>query len=230
LLGHIYPSQSYGDNAVSDVDIVAAMITPPLLHRVERAAVEFDHGQVVVVTHVLILDMPTSADTPLPDAARQAVRVFHAGGIPVFEQRVDSLEGWIQHGTQVGAPTRAGTALEGGGQILWCSPAPAQCAKREADCLSPAAAGSYCLPGMSPMRTSLGWASGPPQVVYGPAAADVSHLTVTLSNGETIRVHTVAVGEQKYFAFVLRKGVRLVRWTAYDSAGRVVNQGGALGP
>jgi hypothetical protein len=65
-------------------------------------------------------------------------------------------------------------------------------------------------------------------VVWGFAAPDVAHLVVVLSDGTKIRARAVQAGIQKYFALaVAGKGLRAVRWMAYDrsrhgvAAGRV---------
>lgn len=87
-----------------------------------------------------------------------------------------------------------------------------------------------CMPGTAPQGTAiLGWTPGPPQLVYATASAPVDHVSVAMSNGKAIRVAAVAVGEQKYFAFLVGKGVRVLRWTAYDRAGQAAASGGPLG-
>jgi hypothetical protein len=94
----------------------------------------------------------------------------------------------------------------------------------------PAANGGTCLDGLSSPDTALSfWAGGSPQVFSGTAAPSVTQVVAALSNGGSIRVRPVAVAGQKYFAFVLRKGLRELRWTAYDRAGHVVASGGRIG-
>lgn len=86
--------------------------------------------------------------------------------------------------------------------------------------------GSACDQVSSPQHTTvLGSASGPPQVSFGTAAADVEHLVITLSGGGTIRVRAIAAGEQKFFAFGVPQGQHAVRWLAYDAARRGVGSG-----
>lgn len=93
-----------------------------------------------------------------------------------------------------------------------------------------AAGGGPCLDGLSSPGTDLSfWAGGSPQVFSGTAAPSVTKVVAALSNGGSIRVRPVAVAGQKYFAFVLGKGLRELRWTAYDHAGHVVARGGRIG-
>lgn len=92
-----------------------------------------------------------------------------------------------------------------------------------------------CVPSWSPLGTGLfgnqaaaGNPSPPggvPGLVYGSAAPDVSYLRMTLTDGGTVRVNVTAVGQQKFFAFDLRNGQKLRRWTAYDAAGAQVGSG-----
>ena len=87
-----------------------------------------------------------------------------------------------------------------------------------------------CIGARPPLGTSVsGWTVGPPWLVYGPAAASVSHLVVTLAGGGTIRVPAVRVGSQKFFGFALGPGQRAIRWQAYDAAQRLVASGGRVG-
>jgi len=64
-----------------------------------------------------------------------------------------------------------------------------------------------------------------PAMNWGSAAAVVSYVRLALTNGGSLRVNAVAVGGQKYFAFVLGNGQHVRRWTAYDAAGRQVATG-----
>ena len=92
--------------------------------------------------------------------------------------------------------------------------------------MAPGAAG--CDDTTAPVTTTgvLGFASSPPQVVYGSATAAVSYLVVTLTSGQGFRVPVVMVGDQKLFAFALGKGQTLKKWTAYDAAGHPLSSGG----
>jgi hypothetical protein len=88
-----------------------------------------------------------------------------------------------------------------------------------------------CGPGTpSPDTVILGGGGGSsaPAVVWGFAAPDVAHVVVVLSDGSKARARAVAAGNQKYFALaVVGKGLRVVRWTAYDSSRHVVASGTA---
>jgi hypothetical protein len=65
-----------------------------------------------------------------------------------------------------------------------------------------------------------------PGVVAGWAATGVRYLTVTMTDGSTLRVTPVLVGGQRYFAFYLNKGQQQVRgWAAYDAAGKRLSSG-----
>ena len=89
---------------------------------------------------------------------------------------------------------------------------------------------SDCIGAPPPLSTSvLGWGAGPPRVVYGPAAAAVTHVVVALAHGGTIRVAAVRVGSQKFFAFALAPGQRAVSWHAYNAARQLVASGGPVG-
>ncbi len=81
---------------------------------------------------------------------------------------------------------------------------------------------------IAPMTATgvVGYASNPPQVVYGSAAAAVSYLVVALTDGHSFRVPVVTVGDQKLFAFALANGQTLHRWTAYAAAGHPLSSGG----
>jgi hypothetical protein len=65
----------------------------------------------------------------------------------------------------------------------------------------------------------LGSVSGPPEVVYGSASADVTRVVITLADGGVIRAPAVGADHQKFFAFALGRGQHPVSWQAYDVAG-----------
>jgi len=91
---------------------------------------------------------------------------------------------------------------------------------------------SACIGTQLPLGTSvLGWPEGPPRVVYGSAAAAVTHVVVTLAgkSAGTIRVPAVRAGRQKFFGFALAPGQHAIRWRAYDAARRLVASGGPIG-
>jgi hypothetical protein len=50
-------------------------------------------------------------------------------------------------------------------------------------------------------------------------APDVASLRLTLSDGVTLTVHTVRVGDERLAAATVPTGVSITRWTAYDAAG-----------
>lgn len=80
--------------------------------------------------------------------------------------------------------------------------------------------GSGCTP-LSPMQGTLllGSVSGPPEVVFGSASADVERVMITLAGGGVIRAPAVRAGSQKFFAFAVGRGQHPVSWQAYDAAG-----------
>jgi hypothetical protein len=73
-----------------------------------------------------------------------------------------------------------------------------------------------------------GWGGNPPGPAVGSAAPGVALVRVTLSNGQTVAVRPVSIGNERLFAFALGKGVTAVRWTAYNAAGQVTGTGAAL--
>ena len=60
---------------------------------------------------------------------------------------------------------------------------------------------------------------------FGSAAPGVQLLRFKLSNGKSLNIRPVAVGNERLFAFELNNGVLPDSWTAYNSAGRVVARG-----
>jgi hypothetical protein len=89
---------------------------------------------------------------------------------------------------------------------------------------------SVCDAVSSPQGTTvLGSASGPLVVVYGTAAADVRHVIITLASGQTLRVQTVQVGEQRFFSYALRRGQRSVHWRSYNTVRHVTGSGRITG-
>ena len=65
------------------------------------------------------------------------------------------------------------------------------------------------------------------RLVYGQAAASVSYLVLTLTNGRTIHIPAAVLGNEKVFAFALTKGQTAKRWTAYDAARKPLSSGSA---
>lgn len=84
-----------------------------------------------------------------------------------------------------------------------------------------------CIPSAAPLGTQVLFATmTSPRAVFGTAAGVVSYLRVTRTHGAPFKVHPVAVGRQKFFAFVLASGQSVKHWTAYDAAGAVCASGG----
>jgi hypothetical protein len=89
-------------------------------------------------------------------------------------------------------------------------------------------ANMVCIPASTPLGTQiLLVASSNPRSVFGTAAENVSYLRITRTNGTPLRVRPVAVGNQKFFAFLLGIGQSIKRWTAYDAAGNPIASGTA---
>jgi len=82
-----------------------------------------------------------------------------------------------------------------------------------------------CLGTSGPLGTGLQGFMGAPRVHWGTAPLVASYVRLTMTNGETAQVNAVAVGNEKYFAFVLGNGQLLRRWTVYDAAGKQVATG-----
>jgi hypothetical protein len=82
-----------------------------------------------------------------------------------------------------------------------------------------------CLGTQGPLGTAVQGFMGAPRVYWGSASLAVSYVRLTLTDGKTVRLNVVRVGNEKYFAFVLGNGQVLRQWTAYDAAGRQVATG-----
>lgn len=74
----------------------------------------------------------------------------------------------------------------------------------------------------------LGVGGNPPAAAFGSAAPGVAYLRVNLSNGTTVQVTPVSVGNERLFALWPGIGVSATEWTAYDTVGRVLNAGAAV--
>ena len=70
-----------------------------------------------------------------------------------------------------------------------------------------------------------GWGGSTAGPAFGSAAPGVVTLRVSLSNGKSVRVTPVTMGNEQLFAFWIGAGVSPTGWTAYDAAGRVVGNG-----
>jgi hypothetical protein len=53
----------------------------------------------------------------------------------------------------------------------------------------------------------------------------VTTVRVALSNGKTVEVHPVGIGDEDMFAFWPGKDVTPKSWTAYDAAGQPAGSG-----
>ena len=80
------------------------------------------------------------------------------------------------------------------------------------------------IPLTGPLGTSVRGASS--SAVFGSAAEPVSYLTITRTDGGTVRAAAIAVGPQKFWAVPLsRPAQKGARWTAYNAIGRPVASG-----
>ena len=71
-----------------------------------------------------------------------------------------------------------------------------------------------------------GWGGSPPGPAgFGSAAPGVASVRVTLSDGKTVRVRPVGVGNEALFAFAIGDNATPTHWTAYDSSGQQVGAG-----
>jgi len=95
-------------------------------------------------------------------------------------------------------------------------------------CFTPSpAGGGECMDtaGLATTGVLGGWGGNPVEPAFGSAAPGVARLRVTLSNGKSVQVTPVAVGNERLYAFWVGAGVSPTGWTAYDAAGQVVGTG-----
>jgi hypothetical protein len=59
----------------------------------------------------------------------------------------------------------------------------------------------------------------------GSALGSVRSLRLKLSDGSTRRLRPVSLAGSRFFAYAIARGVRVVRWRAYDAAGQQVGTG-----
>lgn len=85
--------------------------------------------------------------------------------------------------------------------------------------------GRKCVPAMPDTTAILRWGTVSPVEWFGSAAPGVASLRVTLSNGKTVTVRPVIVGNEDLFAFPTGNGVSPTAWTAYNASGRQVGAG-----
>jgi hypothetical protein len=93
-------------------------------------------------------------------------------------------------------------------------------------CVVTAPGGTYCLQ-FNPVGTAVlgGWGGDPPGPVFGVAAPGVAALRVSLSDGTSVQVRPVSVGNERLFACWIGHGVAPTGWTSYDAAGAVTGSG-----
>jgi len=84
-----------------------------------------------------------------------------------------------------------------------------------------------CVPVKQLVTTGIvgGWGGDSPGPAFGSAAPGVALVRVTLSNGKTVQVRPIGVGNEDLFAFPTSKGVFPASWTAYDASGHQVGTG-----
>jgi hypothetical protein len=141
-----------------------------------------------------------------------AVPFEPAGQIPVFglwltpgQAVPPRASGVIGHGTADGSAWSA-SASEG----PWGT------------CFIPAPSEFFCVPlDLTATGVLGGWSGNPPGPAFGSAAPGVARLRITLSNGKSVQVTPVSVGNERLFAFWIGAGVSPTGWTTYDAAGQV---------
>ena len=83
-----------------------------------------------------------------------------------------------------------------------------------------------CLPTRSTLATNLLFrGGGTPNVAGGVASVSVTRVVARVPGSPDVQVRPVAIGPQKFFAFPVPDGKKVVHWTAYDSSGHVVASG-----
>jgi hypothetical protein len=141
-----------------------------------------------------------------------AVPFQPAGSAPLFglwlkpgQPAAPRAGGVIGHGT-AGGPDWSASAYEG----PWGT------------CFIPSLSATFCLQETRLGGTAVlgGWGSDP-AAAFGSAAPGVALLKITLSNGKSVQVRPVTVGNERLFAFWPGVGVWPTGWTSYDAAGRV---------
>lgn len=81
----------------------------------------------------------------------------------------------------------------------------------------------YCTPATSALGTQrLFWTGVDPNVAGGSASASVTRVVVHRVDGVTVVVRPVTIGQQKFFVFPMRYGLKPLTWKAYDSSGKLV--------
>jgi hypothetical protein len=86
--------------------------------------------------------------------------------------------------------------------------------------------GDYCVQfNLAATAVLGGWGGDAPGPAFGSAAPGVASLRVSLSNGKSVQVKPVSVGDARLFACWIGDGVSPTGWTSYDAAGRVTGTG-----
>jgi hypothetical protein len=65
-----------------------------------------------------------------------------------------------------------------------------------------------------------------PSVIAGSAAPSAASLKVTLTDGSSVPVRVVAIGNERLWAMTVGSGQRLKSWIAFDASGKQVDSGG----
>lgn len=95
-------------------------------------------------------------------------------------------------------------------------------------CVIGSGGSAECVPSGPFTKTAVlgGWGGGnQPDAAWGSAARGVTTVRVALSNGKTVEVHPVGIGDEDMFAFWPGKDVTPKSWTAYDAAGQPAGSG-----
>jgi hypothetical protein len=84
-----------------------------------------------------------------------------------------------------------------------------------------------CVPLSRLDTTSIlgGWGGSSPEPVFGSAAPGTASVRVTLSNGKSVEVTPVGVGNENLFAFWVGKGIAPTGWAGYDASGHESGSG-----
>jgi hypothetical protein len=108
------------------------------------------------------------------------------------------------------------TATVGPWGLCLTGPAGSDCFETQAG-LAPSSGQAAAIAGCGPLTQGAFY--------QGSALGSVRSLRLTLSDGSTRRLRPVPLAGTRFFAYALDKGVRVVRWRAYDAAGQQVGTG-----
>jgi len=93
-------------------------------------------------------------------------------------------------------------------------------------CFAPSGGGAGCATtGRLTTTTIRGSRTEVGQPEVGSAAPGVATVRIALSDGTTVQVHPVGVGDEELFAFWVPKGVAPQSWTAYSARGAQAGSG-----